>query len=402
MRPAERLGRTARRGASFRAASFCLWLALACLSTPTQAQSPAPEVWLVTYGPGEIYWQRFGHNAIWIRDEGLSLDHVFNFGFFDFEQEGFIWRFVQGRLLYFSAAQPAQSEFSQYINENRSIRAQRLALTPEQALDLADYLVHEIQPENRDYLYDYYRNNCSTRVRDAIDMVMGGELRERYANSEAGLNWREHTRRLTVPDYWLYLGLELGLGSRVDSPISRWDEFFIPSELADGIATVGVDKGGSSIPLVAEDLVLHDSTVPDPPAKPAAWWPRYVWIAGVLLLVAGILNRFLPRISAIVLARAWLCLAGIVGSALVYFWLGTDHEVARNNWNLALFNPLFLLCAFSNRLAVSLGGVVIGMAGIALIAPAFPPHQYTADVLAAFVPVNLAAGWFVLRARRPG
>jgi hypothetical protein len=56
---------------------------------PSQAQSSAPEVWLVTYGPGEIYWQRFGHNGIWIRDEGLGLDHVFNFGFFDFEQEGF-------------------------------------------------------------------------------------------------------------------------------------------------------------------------------------------------------------------------------------------------------------------------------------------------------------------------
>jgi hypothetical protein len=135
-------------------------------SSTFAADEPAlsTEVWLVTYGPGEIYWQRFGHNAIWIRDTGLGLDHVFNFGFFDFEQENFFLRFLQGRLLYFSAAQPAQREFSNYIDENRSIRAQRLKLSPEQSLRLVEYLVDEVQPENRDYLYDYYTNNCSTRV----------------------------------------------------------------------------------------------------------------------------------------------------------------------------------------------------------------------------------------------
>ena len=92
-------------------------------------EAPSTEVWLVTYGPGEIYWQLFGHNAIWIRDADLGLDHVFNFGYFDFEQDNFFLRFVQGRLLYFSAAQPAQREFSNYIDENRSIRAQRLRLS---------------------------------------------------------------------------------------------------------------------------------------------------------------------------------------------------------------------------------------------------------------------------------
>ena len=72
-----------------------------------------PEVWLVTYGPGEIYWQRFGHNAIWVRDARLGLDHTFNFGFFDFEQERFFLRFLLGRMLYFAAAQRAGDEFAQ-------------------------------------------------------------------------------------------------------------------------------------------------------------------------------------------------------------------------------------------------------------------------------------------------
>src|SRR3990170_7731540 len=77
-----------------------LMVSLACSGAQAQEASAHPEVWLVTYGPGEIYWQRFGHNGIWIRDSRLGLDHVFNFGFFDFAQEGFLWRFLQGRLLY--------------------------------------------------------------------------------------------------------------------------------------------------------------------------------------------------------------------------------------------------------------------------------------------------------------
>ena len=96
------------------------------------------EAWLVTYGPGEIYWQRFGHNAIWIRDPGLGLDHVFNFGFFDFRQQDFFLRFLQGRMLYFSAARPAREEFAEYIDENRSIRAQKLDLSAQQKLRLVE------------------------------------------------------------------------------------------------------------------------------------------------------------------------------------------------------------------------------------------------------------------------
>ena len=104
---------------------LALFLSISSFAADTEP-SMETEAWLVTYGPGEIYWERFGHNAIWIRDAGLGLDHVFNFGFFDFEQENFFLNFLQGRMLYFSAARPAREEFAGYINQNRSIRAQRL------------------------------------------------------------------------------------------------------------------------------------------------------------------------------------------------------------------------------------------------------------------------------------
>jgi hypothetical protein len=192
------------------------------------------EAWLVTFGPGQIYWERFGHNAIWLRETALGLDHTFNFGFFDFEQEDFFLRFMRGRMLYFSVAQPAHREFDFYRQQNRSIRVQKLNLASSQYNSLRDHLLYEIRPENRDYRYDYYLNNCSTRIRDAIDIALDGALAERTQKMPASLNFREQTRRLTQMQFWYYLGLELGLGYPVDREVSRWDEMFVPGVVADG------------------------------------------------------------------------------------------------------------------------------------------------------------------------
>ena len=161
------------------------------LSVP--AHSGEREAWLVSYAPGTVYWQRFGHNAIWIRDPGMDIDHTFNFGFFDFNQERFLTRFVQGRMLYFSMAQPAVREFRQYQFEKRSVRAQKLDLAPEAFVRLRDYLLEQVLPQNRNYLYDYYLDNCSTRVRDALDFALDGALLRQFGDRPAEQDFRAHT-----------------------------------------------------------------------------------------------------------------------------------------------------------------------------------------------------------------
>ena len=192
--------------------SLLLWAGLLILLMPMLAgardaelripeQGNEPEAWLLTYAPGELYWQRFGHNAIWIRDREMGIDHAFNFGFFDFNQERFLARFIQGRMLYFSAAQPAGQEFAQYRAENRTISALKLNLPPQAFIRLRDHLVNHVQPENREYLYDYYLDNCSTRVRDALDVALNGALSEHTRKMPASQNFRAQTRRLVSMDF---------------------------------------------------------------------------------------------------------------------------------------------------------------------------------------------------------
>ena len=383
-----------------------LILVFSCVPAQISAEdsSARSEAWLVTYGPGEVYWQRFGHNAIWIRAPELGLDHTFNFGFFDFEQEDFFLRFLQGRMLYFSAAQPARDEFASYIDENRGIRAQKLDLTEPQKQQLIRYLLSEVRPENRDYLYDYYLNNCSTRVRDALDSALGGALKAEFSSVPASQNWRDHTRRSTEADFWLYLGLELGLGVPVDGDITAWDEMFIPEKLAEALARVRIDRSGKSSPLVIEDGLLHRSPLAPPAAEPRHHWLRYLLASLAVLAGVWVLSRLSGPGLARVLARSWLVAAGLVGFALLFFWFGTDHAVARNNLNLQIFNPLWLLVGLWKG-HEKLGLIIVGILSLITLAmPFLPPWQYNLDVIAAFLPLNLAAAWtlYALRTPSPG
>jgi len=351
------------------------------------------EAWLVTFGPGEVYWERFGHNAIWLREPAAGIDHTFNFGYFDFEQEDFFLRFMRGRMLYFSVAQPAQLEFDFYRSQNRSIRAQKLNLEPSQYRRLRDFLLNEIKPENRDYRYDYYLNNCSTRIRDALDIALDDALLARTENVPASLNFREQTRRLTQMQFWYYLGLELGLGFPVDRAVSRWDEMFIPMVVADEIATMSVSSGGSGDPLVALDTMLFESTGTGPRATPAAVWYRYLAFGLLLVAVAWLSGKFMPPVWLAGLCSAWVLISMTVGLLLAVLWLFTNHEVTRWNANLLLFNPLIVLALIPGlRRAGSI--VISGGVAVAYGLLFLPQHQYNLDVLVLLTPINLAVAMY--------
>ncbi len=354
------------------------------------------EAWLVTFGPGEIYFERFGHNAIWLREPAVGLDHTFNFGNFDFEQEDFFLHFMRGRMLYFSVAQPAKWDFDLYRQENRSIRAQKLNLTEPQYQQLRDFLLDEIQVENREYRYDYYLNNCSTRIRDALDFALDGALRVRTGQVPAKLNFRDQTRRLTEMQFWVYLGLETSLGFPVDRAISRWDEMFIPMVVADEIAAMSAQTAGTGEPLVGLDTMFYTSTLAAPNETPVPVWYRYLLTGLAITGLAWLSGKFMPRVWLNGLCRAWVLVSATMGLALAALWWLTDHAAARDNANLLVLNPLVLLALLP---ALQRPGAVVLAAGnlLAFVLLFLPEHQYNLDVLAIFTPVNLAVAFYLFR-----
>ena len=364
------------------------------LQTPEVSEN-GTEAWLVTFGPGEIYWERFGHNAIWLREPAVGLDHTFNFGYFDFEQEDFFLRFIRGHMLYFSIAQPASREFEFYRQGNRSIRVQKLNLSPAQYRQLRDYLLNEIKPENRNYRYDYYLNNCSTRIRDALDIALDGALAAAGKSTPAKLNFRDQTRRLTQMQFWYYLGLELGLGFPVDRAVSRWDEMFIPMVVADEVTAMSDRLSETGSPLVAVDTMLFTATAAMPGATPDSIWYRYLFLGLLVTGLAWLSGKFMPPVWLAGLCHAWILISATNGLLLAALWLLTDHEVAGNNANLLLFNPLVVLALVPALRWV--GAVVLaGGVAVAFILLLIPEHQYNLDVLALLAPINLVvAGYFL-------
>lgn len=363
-----------------------------------EAPADGAEAWLVTFGPGEIYWERFGHNAIWLREPAAGLDHTFNFGYFDFEQDDFFLRFMRGRMLYFSVAQAAGREFEFYSGDNRSIRAQKLELSPAQYLKLRDYLLNDIRPENRDYRYDYYLNNCSTRIRDVLDLALDGALSSRSRNMPADMNFREHTRRLTQMEFWYYLGLEIGLGYPVDRDITRWDEMFIPMVVADEIAALSLDANEAGTPLVSIDTMLFAGALPEPGTAPTGVWHRYLLLGLLVTGLAWLSGKFMPPVWQEGLSQAWVLNSTIFGIILTTLWLMTDHEVTRPNANLLLFNPLVVLAFIPALRRVGAAVLVVGTV-VAYGLLLFPRYQYNLDVLALVTPINLAVAGYFFKSR---
>ncbi|MFT5138696.1 MAG: hypothetical protein ACI9CB_000321 [Rhodothermales bacterium] len=390
-------------GLTLRFFFLCLMLTLALGSTPAVAQAvntqldipPATshtEAWLVTYSPGEIYWQRFGHNAIWIRDSENDIDHTFSFGFFDFNQEKFFQRFVQGRMLYFALAQPSLKEFEQYLNENRSVSARKLQLSADAFRILETHLLNHIKPENRNYLYDYYLDNCSTRVRDAIDLALGGALKNRFSSIVAEQNFREHTRRSTSLDFSYSLALEAALGSPVDRSISRWDEMFLPAVVDEVLADLEVD----GVAIAGEEKVIFRSTAVLPPESAPDLWPRYLLVSILFVAFFIVLGRLAGSVMAMGSVLTWLTISASGGMVLAGLWGFTDHTVAGPNTNLLLLNPLFVLGLWP-RLRKFSAQLLLGGLGLVAIEALVPGGQYNLDMLAFFAPINVCCAIYLWR-----
>ncbi|ATS52101.1 DUF4105 domain-containing protein [Xanthomonas citri pv. fuscans CFBP 6996] len=303
--------------------------------------APAPRVGVVTMQPGEVFFERFGHDAIVVVDPRTQQATSYNFGFFDPSEPDFVPRFARGEMMYYLVALPLEEDLSQYRDAGRGVSVQWLDLPPDQARALADGLAVRSQPENARYHYDYFMANCATMVRDTLDRAMGGALKSQLAGRSRGNTFRSEAVRLASPAPWMWLGFDLGLGPYADRPLSRWEEAFVPMRLADSLTQVHNSAGR---PLVQSTQVLLPHRIaPEPPEQQRHWWP---WLLTGLIVAAGVLALGRKQRMLAGLALPFWLLCAIGGGLLVYLWGFTAHASAWGNRNLLLVNPLCVLLWF--------------------------------------------------------
>jgi hypothetical protein len=370
-------------------------------------------VFVLTFGPGDHPFFKFGHNAILVQpNEGSGL--VYNFGTFQFDSPGLIPKFLRGRFKYWLSVSSMEETFASYVSDNRTVEAQELDLTPAQKTALWQSLRENARPENREYLYDYFRDNCSTRVRDAIDRAVGSLLRQ-AGQRPVAMTFRADALRMTADFFPEYLGLDLGLGRPTDAPITLWDEAFLPERMRDLLRQVRIPGESGERPLVKAERVLFAAHRPPKPDRPPNWILNFL-AAGLALgaLLAG-LGRLGCKHPA---ARIGLGIAGsllglvfgVLGLILLSFWLFTDHKAAYANANIFLLAPWSVLLA-GYGVGAALGRpaamrkafwaivAAAGFATIGVLAKVLPGLSQDNLVIAAFVlPVwlGLAVGFRLL------
>jgi hypothetical protein len=407
------------------ARAAALQLAAAALVVPLSAQSAhrtpgdSLDVALLTIGPGAEVWEKFGHNALVIVDRATGRATSYNYGMFDFRQESFVLRFVQGRMWYYMLGRAAQRDMDLYTRDDRSVWLQQLAMMPAQKEALRDFLVRNDTDELRHYHYDYYRDNCSTRVRDALDRALGGAIAARFDTAVTPSSYRWHTARLTSGSPLLYTGLMLALGHPTDQPLTAWERMFLPVHLMQDLRELTVpDSAGHPVPLVFVEQQVHQSTrYPEPEAPRRFVFPFLVvgLLLGSLLWITGAGGSRAGHRMFTVLGVSWSVVAGVGGVVLLGLWLLTDHVAARGNASVLLLSPLSLALvlllplslrgrARAGRAALGAALLVAALAGFAIVTLAWPGlRQPNPELLALTLPLHagLLAGVASMVRTRP-
>lgn len=289
---------------------------------------------VLTCGPGNEFYLAFGHSAIRITDPAQGIDYVYNYGTFDFDTPHFYWQFTRGRLDYCLSRSTFNIFMSVYDYERRAVWEQPLNFTPQEVNNLFLMLEWNYQPENRYYRYDFFRDNCATRVRDMVEAANG----KRHIGYD---DWDDYSYR-----YWLHqataggclewwtIGVDLLLGLPADHVCDKSESMFYP--LAMMWLYNNATRDGNPLTVNTREW-LHDTREPLHRSFP----PITVFaLLFTLTAVATWRRWWRPWMD-----RVLFVLAGIVGCFLVFMWVGTDHYCTAWNLHILWASPLLLLIA---------------------------------------------------------
>lgn len=329
---------------------FLVVLALPASGAPTQSPPSLSErarVSMLTILPGDALYSAFGHSAIRVRDPKQGIDRIYNYGTFDYRDPFFVPKFMYGQLDYFLSVAGYKPAMRQYYALERPVIQQMLNLRPAQRQALFRFLEINARPENRFYRYDFLFDNCSTRVRDALEAALGDSVRFDYRASSPG------TFRHLLDPYvrnrpWLDLGFDLMLGPPTDRKATPREAMFLPRYLMRAFDGATIRSSGEWKPLVTQrDTVFWVAGRSfAPPAAPA--WPSLLFWTLLGLGVADALWRLYRRADVPHVADAVLFGAvGGTGLLMLFLWVIAEHKVTNQNWNLLWAWPTHLWAAWA-------------------------------------------------------
>ncbi len=298
------------------------------------AKAQVYEISLLTCSPGDELYSSFGHSAIRVRQvmpEGQDV--VFNYGTFDFSAPNFYGKFAMGRLDGYYLSVTTYADFiREYDYYRRDVREQVLDLSTQQQSFLIQHLWVNADPSRRFYSYEFFYNNCATKIRDAFEIALGDELV--WAEEVAG---EEKTFRSLIDEYvyplpWADLGIDLALGSVIDRDATEREEQFLPDYMEAAFAKATIQGDGPTRPLVKSSQVILEY----PKSEPRMDFLNpytLMWAVAILFVLVTFFGHKKKRLL-IGFDLGLFSILGILGIVVTFLWFFTDHTATKWNWNI--------------------------------------------------------------------
>lgn len=301
------------------------------------------EISIITIGPGKQLYDSFGHNAIRVSDPSNGKDLAFNYGTFDFNTPNFYIKFGQGKLPYALSVSTYDGFLRNYIAEKRWIKQQKLDLTYGEKIAIFEFLLNNAQPSNREYQYDFFLDNCATRIRDVLAVNLGSKLSYQDKQYAPFLySFRELIQQRLHWNSWGSLGIDIALGAVIDRTANPWEHQFLPDYVFESLKSATITRNNKTSALIKKETTINN---PGPRARNTAFLlsPFFVF----LVIALGIVYRTL-RDSKQQKRSQWLdtvlfFVTGIVGVLLLVLWFATDHTATINNYNILWAFPVNLI-----------------------------------------------------------
>lgn len=388
----------------------------ATTAAPPAASPGRYRISILTMGQGKELFARFGHIGFLVDDLVAREQKVYNFGTFDFANPALRFKYLRGQLIYKLTTQSYPGTVRGYRSMDRTLTQRDLDLSPDEAALVATKLAVNARPENREYLYRHYLDNCCTRIRDLVDEASGGAV-GRAVKGRPGTTYRDWTRRMLRGPVASAVATIFVLGPVIDQPIDRWAEEFLPVVFSEDLDTITRADGR---PLVKKKTALYTRTGPDIDSVREPW-DLPIIVAFLLLLALGValpiaLGAARTGLAARLLSvgfALWAFLGGVGGAALLFLWLGTTHYDTYRNENLLVFPPTHLLLIVPAlrllvraKLSPALGRLTVrylaacaAVAVAALLLKLRPHPQDNYGFMAFALAIDLALIWALVRAR---
>ncbi|MEO6490434.1 MAG: DUF4105 domain-containing protein [Ferruginibacter sp.] len=294
---------------------------------------------LLTCTPGDELYSIFGHSALRVIDSNSVTDIVYNYGTFNFDDEGFYFKFIRGKLPYYISIENFKDFKFIYQVTNRGMTEQVIDFTASEKINIRHYLVENLKEENKYYQYDFFLDNCTTRLRDILVKNKYPEpLLPAVMPSKTRFRQAIHEYLDKGKQYWSKLGIDILLGARTDAVMTAQQQQFLPDNLMKAL-----DK--SRPPFVITSHNLYDLPASN---EPASWFTPKLIFALLLLLVFIMGSSKKRSLQMIVKGIDGLLffLTGLLGFILIFMWVATDHSMTKDNYNLLWALPTHVFIAF--------------------------------------------------------